>query len=317
MRVRFDIAYDGRFFHGWAAQPEIRTIQGEIQAALAQVLRREITLTVAGRTDAGVHALGQVAHADLAEKELKELGDPQRLATRLTAILAMRAAPFTNDPRGHSDVVINQIRIVNPDFDARFSALSRHYEYKLATGWKNPLERNHTWWLKTLQPLNLAAMQQFSTQLLGEHDFLSFCKPRPGATTIRTLKSFAIHHQLATAPTKNYVQSGAQPEDTQTPEPTALKLDPMATGQTFSIHVQADAFCHSMVRSLIGALVQVGRGSKPVEWGRELIGNPSRSHSVPLAPPHGLTLMKVDYPPSEQYGSQAQLTRRLRASCCE
>lgn len=281
-RVRLDLAYDGRHFHGWAKQIGQRTVQGEIEAAFQQILRRPVPLTVAGRTDAGVHALGQVAHADLAEREL---GDPQHLTRRLNSILAMRAASITGDPRGHADTVIHSIQAVSGDFDARFSALARHYEYRIAakqTHPLNPLERGHTWWVETRPPLDLAAMREFAASLLGEHDFLSFCRPRPGATTIRTLQAFDVNEGK----------------------------------EALCLHVQADAFCHSMVRSLVGAIVKVGAGQKPASWSRELLEHPSREHSLSIAPAHGLTLVKVDYPPQEEWASRAAATRRVREECC-
>lgn len=280
MRVRLDIAYDGRHFHGWAKQTGVRTVQGEIEAALAQILRRPVDLTVAGRTDAGVHALGQVAHADLAEREV---GDPNRLANRVNSVLAMQAGPVTGDARGHCDVVVNRVRVVADDFDARFSALARHYQYRMATGGKNPLERHHTWWLHPQTQLNIPAMQDFADRLLGEHDFLSFCKPRPGATMIRELQRLQVE---------------------------------AGEGGLVTVDVQADAFCHSMVRSLIGALELVGSGKKGADWADQLVGEPSRSHSVPIAPAHGLTLVKVDYPPPAEWGRRAQATRHRRDQCC-
>jgi len=214
MRLRIDLAYDGTDFHGWAAQPGLRTVQGEIEAALAVLLRgsaqAEPRLTVAGRTDAGVHARGQVAHLDV----------PADAATRITAHrlrgLLRRTAP---------DIAIHEVREAPAGFDARFGALSRRYEYRLRGGGvrRDPLQARFT--ADVTQPLDLAAMQRASAELLGLQDFTTFCKAREGATAVRELQRFEWRE---------------------------------ADDGAYIATIEADAFCHSMVRALVGAVVAVG-----------------------------------------------------------
>ncbi|WP_204377200.1 tRNA pseudouridine(38-40) synthase TruA [Boudabousia tangfeifanii] len=286
-KVRLDLAYDGTDFHGWAAQPGLRTVQGEIEKALALILQRPIALTVAGRTDAGVHASGQVACFDLTEDEWARLkprhgvDDPGVALTRRLNGLLQRTSQGSG-----SDVVIYQTQLVPASFDARFSALGRHYSYRLADQLtcQHPTQRHNTTWLtKNAVPLDLAKMNEAATHCLGEHDFLSFCKPREGASTIRTLYQFEFTR--------------------------------LADGVVVA-DLHADAFCHSQVRSLVGAAVFVGSGKRPVGYLAELIAKPSRDNAAPLAPPEGLTLTKVDYPEGETaLAEQAKAARRLRT--CE
>lgn len=309
VRVRLDLAYDGGGFHGWAAQPGLRTVEGELTDALGTVLRVPVSLTVAGRTDAGVHASGQVAHVDvpgtawagLPGRSEREPG--QALVSRLTGVLgrAARAAHgqgLTGPvPRGSSDVVIRGARRVPDAFDARFSALRRRYVYRVddAAGQRawDPVRRGTVLWMAGV--LDVAAMNEAAARLLGEHDFLSYCKPRQGASTVRTLRR-AHWERAAGGPDAGLV--------------------------TFT--VEADAFCHSMVRSLVGACLVVGQGRREVSWPAELLAARSRSAAAPLAPAHGLTLERVDYPSDEELAAQAARARVLRslpgsgepAGCC-
>ena len=168
MRLRLDLSYDGAQFHGWAAQPGLRTVQGEVEAALATVLRLEspAPLTCAGRTDAGVHARGQVAHVDL-----DDATDVERLAHRLRSLLP-------------DDIRLRALAPAPPGFDARFSALERRYVYRLRDrGPGDPLARGHV--VDWPRELDVDAMNAAAEPLLGEHDFAAFCKKREGATTIR------------------------------------------------------------------------------------------------------------------------------------
>ncbi|SDD47470.1 tRNA pseudouridine(38-40) synthase TruA [Actinokineospora iranica] len=261
VRIRIDIAYDGADFSGWARQPQRRTVCGVLEDTLSQVLRHDVRLTVAGRTDAGVHATGQVAHADLPADV-----DPDALVLRLA-----RALP--------ADVRVTGMRAVPAEFDARFGALRRHYAYRVCdTAWRaNPLHRNHI--VAWPRPLDLAALNAASHHLLGEHDFVAFCKRRDGATTIRELQRL----------------DWARAED-----------------GTLTAHVAADAFCHSMVRSLVGALLAVGEGRKPVEWPASMLTATERPSVITVAPAHGLTLTGVDYPADEDLAQRAALTRNVR-----
>ena len=264
MRVRLDIAYDGTDFSGWAVQPGLRTVCGVLQAGLSTVLRTPVTLTVAGRTDAGVHAGGQVAHCDVAAAVLPEV--PQRLVRRLARYLP-------------ADVRVRELRVVPPSFDARFSALRRHYVYRLTTALHGaePLRARDT--VAWPHPLDLPRMQEASTLLLGEHDFAAFCRRRAGASTVRGLQR---------------LQWTAHP------------------GDLVTVQVSADAFCHSMVRSVVGALLTVGEQRRDREWIAELLTLPARSSAVVVAPAHGLSLMAVDYPAEDELAARAAVTRAVR-----
>jgi tRNA pseudouridine38-40 synthase len=263
VRVRLDLGYDGTEFSGWARQPSRRTVCGVLEESLSQVFRRPLTLTVAGRTDAGVHASGQVAHVDLPVES-----DVDGLAKRLSRVLP-------------ADVRVFRATKVPEEFDARFSALRRHYAYRVADApyGAEPLRRLDT--LSWPRPLSLAALSEASELLLGEHDFCAFCKRREGATTIRELQ------RLTWTRGEDGVLTAA---------------------------VSADAFCHSMVRSLVGALLAVGEGRKPVDWPASLLRSTERSSSVTVAPPHGLTLVRVDYPADQDLAARAAITRSVRVS---
>ena len=170
MRLRIDLAYDGSGFHGWARQPGLRTVQGDVESGLDTVLRTQGTqLTVAGRTDAGVHARGQVAHVDLDAEEPLE-----RLLRRVNGVLA-------------EDVRLRRLTLAPPGFDARFSPIWRRYVYRIVDRDEDVDPLNRETVVHWRRPLDLSVMNQAAETLLGEHDFASFCKKREGATTIRTL----------------------------------------------------------------------------------------------------------------------------------
>ncbi len=264
MRVKLGISYDGTDFSGWAVQPGRRTVCGVLSEALSIQVRRQVSLTVAGRTDAGVHATGQVAHVDLpAEVEVGAL--PRRLGRMLPP-----------------DVRVRTASVVPPGFDARFSALRRHYRYRVAvTAYgAEPLRARDT--LSWPYPVDVAAMNAAAVGLLGEHDFAAYCRRREGATTIRELQ-----------------RCGWVPL-------------PGEDG-VLACEVSADAFCHSMVRSLVGALLAVGRGQRPPGWPGALLTLAERAGDVTVAPAHGLTLVAVDYPDDVDLAARADTTRRLRA----
>ena len=264
VRLRFDIAYDGTALHGWAHQPGQRTVQGELEAALAMVLRVPVALTVAGRTDAGVHATGQVASADLP----REVWEQQRgkLVRRLRGVLP-------------PDIAVPAVTEAHPDFEARFTALARHYVYRLtdAPGGPSPLRRADT--VGRPRRLDERAMMAAAAGLVGEHDFAAYCRRREGATTVRTL----------------------------------LALDVAREGDLVTVAASADAFCHSMVRSLVGALLVVGEGRRPPDWPADLLARTQRADDVPVAPAAGLTLVRFDYPPDDMLAARARLTRARRA----
>ncbi|MDT0274968.1 tRNA pseudouridine(38-40) synthase TruA [Blastococcus goldschmidtiae] len=263
VRLRLSVSYDGTALHGWARQPAMRTVQGDLEQALGTVLRTPVELTVAGRTDAGVHATGQVAHGDVPRALWDQHRD--RLVRRLRGVLP-------------ADIAVPAVVEAHPDFDARFAALGRHYVYRLtdAPGGPPPLRRADTVaWPRTL---DTAAMAAAAALLLGEHDFAAFCRRREGATTIRTL----------------------------------LALQVTRTGDLVTIDASADAFCHSMVRSLVGALTTVGEGRRPATWPATLLARDERASEVPVAPAGGLTLVRVDYPPDDMLAGRAVLTRARR-----
>ena len=293
-RIRLDLAYDGTFFSGWAAQPGLRTVEGVLTSALVTVLREPVRLTVAGRTDAGVHAAAQVVHFDASTEAWAALpGRSDRLPeaallTRLAGVLAREAqASLPRTPRGAGDVVVTGARSVPQAFDARFGALSRRYTYRIAdaAASRDPARRATVLWLP--DRLDVRAMEASAEPLLGEHDFLSYCKPRQGATTIRTLRTLTWR-RAAGGPDVGLVV----------------------------LTVVADAFCHSMVRSLVGAGLAVGQGRKPVTWPGELLAARTRDGAAPVAPPHGLTLEEIVYPADDDLAAQAERARTTRRLTC-
>jgi tRNA pseudouridine38-40 synthase len=264
VRIRLDISYDGTDFHGWARQgsADVRTVCGEIEDKLGAALRAPVQLTVAGRTDAGVHASGQVAHADV---PLSGLPDLDRLVRRMGRFLT-------------PDVRITRISFAPPHFDARFSALRRHYQYRITTApfGPQPLRARDTLWHP--KPLDIRAMNEASALMLGLRDFAAYCKRREGATTIRQLQRFSWEQH----------------------------------GDIVVASVSADAFCWSMVRSLVGALLAVGDGRREIAWPASLLGQSARSSEVLVAPACGLTLVGVDYPPDAELAQRNSTTREMR-----
>ena len=261
MRLRIDLAYDGGAFHGWAAQPGLRTVQGDLEAALATVLRvPEVSTVCAGRTDTGVHARGQVVHLDV--DAMPELA---LLLRRLNGVLS-------------ADLRVRRVVTAPDGFDARFSPLWRRYSYRVCDGVPDPLTRGLV--LGWPRPLDLDAMNEASSALLGLHDFAAFCKQREGATTIRTL----------------------------------LQLSWVREGDLLTGTVRADAFCHHMVRSLVGCLLAVGEGRRPAAWPAEVLGAAVRDPAVTVVPPHGLTLEEVGYPPDEELAARGDQARTKRES---
>ncbi len=277
------MAYDGSGFHGWAAQEGLRTVEGVLAGVLATLMREPARLTVAGRTDAGVHARGNVVHVDVPRHAFESMpgrsdaSPEQALRRRMMALLA-RAS---EGPRGSSDVVVSRVSVAPEGFDARFSALGRVYSYRVCDAPErfDPLRRGDVLWLDSR--LDLEAMNEAAALLVGEHDFLSFCKPREGATTIRELQ--ALH---------------AQRTDDGIVE----------------IRAQADAFCHSMVRTLVGSLLRVGSGRRPAHWPARRLARARRDGEVVVAPAHPLTLEAVLYPQSaRELAERARHTRAVRA----
>jgi len=281
-RIRLDLAYDGTDFTGWARQPGLRTVQGLLEDALETLFARAgeaPRLTVAGRTDVGVHAIGQVAHLDLSPTQLALLerrprgrgaaaSGAESLARRLNGIVGQAA-----------DVQVLGARRAPAGFDARFSAVWRRYEYRIADAGalRDPRTRSFTLWHPAA--LSVEAMDAAAGGLLGLHDFASYCRPREGATTIRTLQEFS------------WVRG--------------------ADGVLVA-RVRADAFCHSMVRALVGACVAAGEGRFAPERAAGIRDEAQRGSEFIVLPSRGLTLVEVGYPADDELAARAEQTRAKR-----
>ncbi len=277
-RVRLDLGYDGAGFSGWAVQVEGRTVQGELEAALEKLLggRPPVArLVVAGRTDAGVHARGQVAHLDVTAGQWDHLehaghGDPLgALARKLNGIA------------GHAgDLRVHRATLAPEGFDARFSALWRRYEYRIAdaAAVQDPLRRGETvWWS---HELDVAAMDAAARELAGLHDWAAYCRPRAGATTVRDLQDFRWERD--------------------------------ADGVLVA-RLQADAFCWSMVRALVGACVAVGEAKLTATDPARLRDERARTQAFKVMPAAGLVLTEVGYPSDAELATRAERTRGLRS----
>ncbi len=275
VRLRLDLAYDGSGFKGWARQPGLRTVQGEVEAALTMLLRASapVLMACAGRTDAGVNARGQVAHADVPAGLWESLAarGPQVPVRRLGGILA-------------ADVRVRAMRPAPIGFDARWSALSRTYAYRVSdlAGGADPLLRSHVLAHTGVRSglLDLDAMNAAAQALLGEHDFAAYCRRREGASTVRSL--LELHWEREAD--------------------TGLAV----------MWIRADAFCHSMVRAIVGALLPVGDGRRAVDWPARILAGRERDPDADVAPAIGLCLEHVAYPPDDDLAAQAQRARRFR-----
>jgi len=268
IRLRLDIRYDGTDFAGWARQPGLRTVQGVVEEALGRLLRLDPppVLTVAGRTDAGVHARGQVAHVAVPAAEYEALGGSS--VRRFAGILP-------------PDVRVRRVTPAPAGFDARFSALARRYVYRVCDdpAGVDPLRRHEMVWHR--RPLDLDRMNAAATRLVGEHDFAAYCRRREGATTIRRL----LRYEWA-----------REPDDVR----------------VAAANVEADAFCHSMVRALVGAVLAVGDGRREVGWPAQVLTAGVRDSAVQVAPAYGLSLEEVTYPVDDRLAARARETRRVR-----
>jgi tRNA pseudouridine38-40 synthase len=259
VRLRLDLSYDGAGFSGWARQPRLRTVQGVLEEATARLLRLAgpASLTVAGRTDAGVHARGQVAHTDVpAQAWARHENDALR---RFAGLLP-------------ADVRVRAVRPAPPGFDARFSALWRRYSYRVCDDplGGDPLRRHDT--AAHHCRLDVTAMNAAAAELVGEHDFAAFCKRREGARSVRRL----------------------------------IRVEWVRESETVAVAtVLANAFCHNMVRALVGALFAVGDGRRPVSWPGEVLRRAERDPAVHVVPPHGLCLEEVGYPPDAELAQRA------------
>ena len=270
VRWRLDISYDGTNFSGWAAQAGRRTVQGELETWITRILRLDepAQLVCAGRTDAGVHARGQVAHLDLAPTVITDGGD--LLIRRLNRVLG-------------GDCVVRRISVAPPGFDARFAAIWRRYVYRLKDDNvpPDPLYRYQI--AQVSAQVDLARMNEEAATLIGLRDFGAFCRRKDGASTIRTLLEL----------TGRRVPSG----------PTAGVIE---------CTVRADAFCHSMVRSLVGALVAVATGQRDHAWLAAITERGVRDSTIMVMPAAGLTLEEVGYPADHELATRALEARAVR-----
>ncbi len=249
IRLRLDMAYVGTDYHGWQIQPDLRTVQGELRTRLTRLLGRPVTPVAAGRTDAGVHARGQVAHLTVANANEAE---------RVERALARMC---------DDDLDIFRVRRVSPDFNARFSATGRSYSYQLTQ--VRDIFQPHAWYL--YQTVDRAAMARAAQDFLGDHDFTSFCKAS-------SLKDDGNRCRISLC---------------------AFEW----TGDSAIFRVKANRFLHHMVRNMVGLLVEVGRGERPVTAAAAALAARRRSAAGRMAPAHGLFLEKVDYPAALMAGN--------------
>lgn len=277
MRIRLDIAYDGTHFRGWATQPGLRTVQATLETALARIVGSDVRFVVAGRTDAGVHAAGQVAHVDLTAEQWA------RVETRHGRAAHDPAASIAHRMRGvlgtYPDATVHRTSLAPSGFDARFSAVWRRYRYRLAdeiSGY-DPARRLDTTNIRG--ELDVTAMDAAAQSLIGLHDFAAYCKPREGATTIRTLLDYRWHRDAEGA---------------------------------LVAEVKADAFCHSMVRALVGACAAVGAQRLDISDPVVLRDALERTSRFKVLAARGLTLVEVGYPADELLAVRAEQTRARR-----
>ena len=243
MNLRLDIAYDGRPFHGFARQPDVRTVQGDLESALAKLFRRDVPTVGAGRTDAGVHARGQVV-------SVKDSPDDIDL---------VKVHDSLNGMLGPSIAVTSCVRVPD-DFHARFSARSRTYVYAiLESGVPDPFLAATS--LYHPEPLDLGAMNEAAGHLAGPHDFISFGRVPEGQSAERVL----------------------------------YELSCVRRGGILRIKARANAFIQQMVRSLVGTVVHVGEGRRFPEEIPGILEARDRAVAGPVAPPHGLCLVSVEY----------------------
>ncbi len=277
IRLRLDLSYRGTDFSGWATQPGLRTVQGALEEALARVLRLpSVRLTVAGRTDAGVHSRGQVAHLDVPREVWEAVvgrsgrapGDA--LVSRLAGVLP-------------TDVVVHRAAPAPQGFDARSSALRRRYSCRIADRpeLRDPLTRDWVLWNRA--GLDVAAMDRACQPLLGLRDFAAYCRPREGASTIRELQELRWT-RVEDGPERGLVVAS----------------------------VQADAFCHNMVRALVGASLAVGEGRRDEEWPAKVLEGRRRDSGAGVVPAHGLVLEEVVYPADDELAARAERIRARR-----
>jgi tRNA pseudouridine38-40 synthase len=244
------VAYSGEHFAGFARQPGQRTVQGELEGALATVLRRDVATVGAGRTDAGVHALGQVV-------SFEAMGDEPELP-----VLARSLNALTGE-----GIVVREVRRARAGFSARFDAEWREYRYRIVAGSPPPLFLAPLAW-HVRSPLDVGAMRAGAAHLLGEHDFRSFC-------VTESAEGKRTHRRV---------------------DVIDLFAEEQLGEECLVVRVVGNAFLHSMVRTIVGTLVEVGVGRREPQWVAEALDACDRSAAGPTAPAHGLTFWRVGYP---------------------
>jgi tRNA pseudouridine38-40 synthase len=297
VRLRLDISYDGTDFCGWARQPGLRSVQGELESALRAAVRIPADLparvAVAGRTDAGVHATGQVCHADVPRAAWDQL-------TGHSTISAEQIVHRRINGLLPADVRVRRLRPAADGFHARWSASWRQYRYLVADrpAVQDPRTRGYVFWCR--RELDVEAMAAAAAPFLGEHDFAAFCRARPGTSSVRTVHEISWSHSG-----HGGLRSG-EPSAEPGQQAGSLAVGPV------QFTIRSDAFCHSMVRSLVGAFLEVGQGRWPQDRPRELLVAGVRVPAIPSAPARGLTLIDVGYPADAQLADQARTNRRYR-----
>lgn len=300
MRLRIDLGYDGGAFYGWAKQPALRTVQGTLEAALAKLLRLpeqgegSPRLTVAGRTDTGVHASHQVCHLDVDEAALERcVGHMNVEPTVALERRLQRMLP--------ADISVYSVTVAPQGFDARFSALERTYIYRVAdrSVRRDPRLAGFVWHVDA--DLDEEKMNAAAALTLGLHDFGSFATPNPGGTTIRDVK-FARWQRVQPRPLVSYAGE----------EDSPAYVAPAAESGLLAFTIVADAFARNMVRSLVNGCVQVGLGKRSVDWFADKIAVPLREGSTGPIAPEGLTLEHVAYPADGELAARAEAIRAKR-----
>lgn len=244
MKIALGVEYDGSAFHGWQFQGDVRSVQESLEIALSKVADHPVTVQCAGRTDTGVHATGQVVHFDT------------------EAARSVRSWILGTNSNLPNDISISWAREMPEDFHARFSAIGRHYRYRIINRvYRSALWRDRAVWIH--HPLDASRMHLAAQYLVGTHDFSSY----------RALACQAKH-----------------------PVRTIHSLDVKREGEMVTIAVHANAFLHHMVRNIAGVLIAIGKGEQPVSWAEEVLGLQDRTLGGVTAQPQGLCLTRVEYP---------------------
>lgn len=250
-RFRMTVEYDGSPYVGWQRQENGPSVQGALEAAVLSLTSETVSIRGAGRTDSGVHAMGQVIHVDLTRDWV-----PYKLRNALNAHLALAG----------ESVAVLDVRAVDDAFDARFSALRRHYLYRIITRpARLALEAERAWWVA--KPLDHEAMHAAAQRLVGHHDF----------TTFRSA------HCQATSPVR-----------------TLDRLDVTRSGDLIEIRASAQSFLHNQIRSFAGTLKLAGEGRMTADDVQAALEARDRAACGPVAPPEGLFFLRVDYPGDEE-----------------